>query len=145
MIFRGQPWGSATLEDSNYGKFYKGYTKLLASYPDGLPDDGGKLTGLGPIFANLPKPILKVILVKMLHPEPEKRATIDEVLKTKYIKALECCCDEPEEDAKIQKRASGFDAGKCGAGSLKIKKHHNHLPPKVHRMQHRFDMGDGYS
>ena len=89
-----------------------------------------------------------MILLRMLHPDPSKRATIHDILGDRWIKTIECCSMETEEEIlKLTKTKSGrFDAGKCGSANLKVKKQHNHLPPKAHKLpQYRFDMGDGYS
>ena len=130
-----------------YAKFHAGYTRFLSEHPDEPLTDTSYPRNCGPVFTNLPKPAIKIILYKMLHPDPKKRADIQEIVADRWIKTIECCSQETEEESlKLTKTKSGkFDAGKACKG-LQIKKQHNHLPPKVHRMpQYRFDMGDGYS
>ena len=148
LIFTGQPWAQASLDQPMYAKFHAGFSKFLSEHPDEPITDTNYPRGCGPIFMNLPKPAIKIILFRMLHPQPAKRASINDIIGDRWIKTIECCSQETEDEAlKLTKTKSGkFDAGKAGAAGLQVKKQHNHLPPKAHRIpQHRFDMGDGYS
>ena len=131
-----------------YAKFHAAYSKFLDEHPDRTVTDCDYPHNCGPIFAMLPKPALRILLLKMLHPDPTKRANIHDILSDRWVKTVECCSMETEEETlKLTKTKSGkFDAGKSCSANLKVKKQHNHLPPKGHRLpQYRFDMGDGYS
>ena len=135
------------MNDAGYAKFHKSYTKFLEKHPDGVTDSD--YPNCGPLFTNL-KPAIEKLLLRMLHPDPSKRAAIQDIISHRWTKTIDCCSQETEEESllsKPTKRMSGkFDAGKASLGGLKVVKQHNHLPPKQHRMpQHRFDMGDGYS
>ena len=146
LFWGGQPWGEASLNQPLYAKFHRSFTKWLEKHPDGIVTTESHPSNLGDVFVRMQKPALVVILLKMLHPIPEKRVSIQEILGDRWIKIIDCCSDETEEEMlQLQKRMSNFDASNCKAGAVKVKKQHNHLPPKEHRMpQHRFDMGDGY-
>ena len=173
MIFGGQPWTEASTSQPAYAKFGAAYSKWLAGKDEASdslkPTDTDHPHACGPCFALLPKPAIRVLLLKMLHPDPDKRATIHEILGDRWVRTIECCCEGGEEEAigapgsaeararegstgseKEAKRDGGkaeFDASKCcKKRALKVVKCHNHLPPKQHKIpQHRFDMGDGYS
>lgn len=146
----GLPWGSATLDQPLYAKFHAGYTKFMENNPDGVVTDSNhQPNAWGAMFGMLPKPAIRVIALRMLHPDPEKRAAIHDILGDRWIKTIECCSAETEEETlRLAKtRSDKFDAGKGGVKNFQIaRKLHNHLPPKVHKFpQYRFDMGDGYS
>ena len=110
--------------------------------------------GVGKVFTKLEKPALKLLLLRMLHPIPEARLSIQDALNDKWLKGIECCVDY-EEDLIAAKGKMGFDASKsCSkkkADMMSKKKMHHHCPVKESRagkmagvLQHRFDMGDGY-
>lgn len=149
MHFGGSPWEAAKIQHQNYAKFKKGWDAWLERHPDGkiTNDDKDGQPKCGMIFTFLEKAGLARLILKMLHPVPEMRITIREVVESSYIKSLECCCPETFEDPKC-----AVDATKKG-GVKKAKattlKKHNHIPPKKEntiskRLTHRFDMGHGY-
>lgn len=152
MTYGGSPWTQAASGQPQYDTFLNGWNKFLAKHPDGLLIDGpGGVPTCGPIFnaERFGSPAMKRLILKMLHPIPEKRITIHEVLVGPTVRSIECCSPESYEnstccvDAKSGKK-------KNADGKVATKKVlHNHVPPKKHLMpgvlQHRFDMGDGYS
>jgi hypothetical protein len=94
-----------------------GLTCLLEEYPD-LPvtADNFPLT----TFAKaLPEKELATLLLRMLHPFPEKRMTILEVLEDPWVQAIECCSPESNHSSTVR----GDKAGDCG-----IPKIHDHRP-----------------
>lgn len=143
------PWSSASRSDQLYKRFIEGWDAFLAEHPDGIVTDE-HFPKCGPLLSRLPHPGMKRLMLKMLHPIPEKRITISEALNTGWVKSIECCCQESDLKPDDLKRISSIDvAGKNScklANKMLVIKKHNHLPPPIKRLpQHRFDMGDGYS
>lgn len=148
MTCGGCPWQAAKPEYQNYARFKKGWDDWLPNHPDGLvkdaPDGAPKC---GPLFSFLEPPAIKRLMLKMLHPIPDKRVTIREVITSPYVRGIECCCPESAED-----QSCCIDASKKGskaASKMIVQKKHHHIPPKPEKplakaFQHRFDMGDGW-
>lgn len=149
MTVGGSPWQAAKPEYEYYRRFKKGWDEWLETHPDGEIVDGpdGHPKG-GPLFSFINPPPLKRLLLKMLHPIPEKRPTIREVLNSTYIKSLECCCPETFEDPKCCFDATKASSKQKKAAATKRYLHH-HIPPQPENkvakaFQHRFDMGEGW-
>lgn len=148
MTFCGSPWPSAERKHPFYEKFATGWDKWLAKHPDGIitndPEEG--MPKCGPIFAHLDSPAIKRLMLKMLHPDPEKRILAQDVLNDRWVKTVDCCSVEDFNGANDQAIDAAGSKSCEKASKLCIKKMHNHLPPAKQRMpQHRFDMGDGWS
>jgi protein-serine/threonine kinase len=157
MTYGGGPWAAARPSDKNYARFKGGWDAWLPKHSDGLiTDTAGGAPMCGPLFApeKLGGPALKRVLLKMLHPNPDKRISVHEVLQTGFVKGIECCSPESYEDEDYAIDASTgkcFTHGKTAskmAVSKAIQRKHTHLPGKPHKtpeiFKHRFDMGDGY-
>lgn len=75
-------------------------------------------------------PALRRILLTMLNPNPNQRATIADIMKNRWMKNVECCqIDSYDEPTTV------IDASKSvGVGSRGLNRvvGHNHLPPKEH-------------
>ena len=144
LFHGGNVWQKADRSDPQYQKFAEGWDEFLAKFPD-LPVDENNYPNCGHFISALPNAGQRRLILKMLHPIPEKRITIREALKDRVVKNIECCVAEEDPDAPV-----GIDfASKEGckmAAKMKVQKKHNHQPPPVKRMpQHKFDMGDGTS
>ncbi|KAF2733811.1 Pkinase-domain-containing protein, partial [Polyplosphaeria fusca] len=147
MTLGGSPWQAAKPDNSHYQKFKTGWDEWLQTHPDGeIVDgpDGHPKAGI--LFRHINPPPLKRLLLKMLHPIPEKRPTIQEVLNSTFMKGLECCCPETFEDQKCCIDASKGTSKQKKAVQTKRYLHH-HVPPTPENkmakvLQHRFDMGD---
>ncbi|KAF2714450.1 Pkinase-domain-containing protein [Pleomassaria siparia CBS 279.74] len=148
MTFGGCPWQAAKPEFEYYARFKKGWDDWLLEHPDGeINDSAVGHPKCGKLFSLINPPAIKRLLLKMLHPMPEKRITIREVLNTSCIKGVDCCCADGYEDPTccIDSTQTPSKATK-----LVVKKYlHHHIPPKhEHRigkaLQHRFDMGHGW-
>lgn len=134
-------------KDKAYAKYAAAWDKFLATHPDdaiGPGIDGVPVAplGCGPIFTHLPKPALKLLLLRMLHPDPARRAHIGDVLHDRWIRTIESCSSE-----SVEPSADLIDVSKKGAkvDRIAVRKAHNHLPPKQSKFpQHGFDMGNGY-
>jgi protein-serine/threonine kinase len=126
MTFGGCPWQAAKTEFEYYARFKKGWEQWLADHPDGELFDGPDgYPKCGKLFNLIEPPAIKHLMLKMLHPIPEKRITIRELLKTKFIMDIDCCCPEQYETdcctdtSKLQQST---------AVATKRYSHH-HIPP----------------
>ncbi|KAI9683253.1 MAG: hypothetical protein M1822_006118 [Bathelium mastoideum] len=133
MRFHGSPWLSAHPEHEHYARFQKGWDDWLALHPNGkIPDpsssDAEDLPKCGPLFQALQKPALKRLLLKMLHPHPEKRISMESALKTSFVKYIDCCSEDVDDHAK----QSGTLRSPKNHGI--VKKAHCHIPPKERGM-----------
>ncbi|KAK3364404.1 kinase-like domain-containing protein [Lasiosphaeria hispida] len=72
-------------------------------------------------------PALRRVLLQMLNPDPEKRITIADVVKNRWVKGIECCQLESYDDPSLCIDASKKASLKCGGSKTYC---HNHLPPK---------------
>lgn len=150
MHFGGPPWHAAKTEQTNYARFIEGWDKWKNEHPDGeITNDQGGWPKCGALFAIIDPPPLRRLLLKMLNPEPEKRVSISDILKKSFVNGIACCTPDGSEDNAC---CGPIDATKGvvskNARAAVLPKH-AHLPPKGHKMpgalQHRFDMGDGWS
>ena len=152
LHFGGQPWMEANAShDKAYARFAAAWDKFFLAQPNGListgPDGVAAPSGCGPVFTRLPKPALKLLLLKMLHPDPARRARIQDVLNDRWIRTIEVCSPSPEDALPPHARTDSLDVTKKGAkvDRILVRKCHNHLPPKQSKLpQYGFDMGDGY-
>jgi protein-serine/threonine kinase len=150
MTFGGCPWQAAKTDYEYYARFKKGWDAWLMEHPDGEIVDGPDGHPMcGKLFTMINPPAMKRLLLKMLHPNPDKRITIREVLNSSCIKSIDCCCPDSYEDPSCC-----IDTSKGSSkqpAKLIVKKYlHHHIPPKPENkigkaFQHRFDMGDGWA
>ncbi|MCJ1311569.1 hypothetical protein MMC25_005242 [Agyrium rufum] len=102
-------------------------------------------TNIGKIFTMLNKQGLKLLILKMLHPDPEARIKIQDILNDRWLKGVDCCIEYEDAGAKGK-----LDVSKKSGVSkaTAVRRNHHHTPPppksKLHLPQHRFDMGDGW-
>jgi protein-serine/threonine kinase len=153
MTYGGGPWNEAHADkDTRYKAYKEGWTEWLKKNENGQVTDENmpKLPGMFGTQSTynltaMSSPPMRRLMIKMLHPDPDKRLTIAEVMQTNVIKNAECCTPDSFDDdccTKITSSSSSKDLKK------NIMKRHNHVPPKEHKtplfLQHRFDMGDGW-
>ena len=150
MQFGGPPWTEASKTSPQYSKFISVWDNWLSMHPDGQVTENEYPRGTLRLFQEV-KPVMKILLLKMLHPNPEKRIKIQDVMNDRWLKAVDCCTLEGYEGiGDPNTKDAAIDASKVKSCKLKkaVQKPHNHLPPppksKVHLPQHRFDMGDGW-
>lgn len=148
MTFGGCPWQAAKTEFEYYARFRKGWDEWLKNHPEGRIVDGPDgHPKCGKLFSLINPPAIKRLMLKMLHPIPDKRITIREVLESPCVKNINCCCPENYEDPKCCVDAA---KGRPAAQVPMMKKYlHHHIPPKPESkigkaLTHRFDMGDGW-
>ncbi|KAK7551438.1 kinase-like domain-containing protein [Phyllosticta citricarpa] len=149
-----QPWGSADPKnDVKFAAYMRNWNEWLERHPDGrILDDNSPdaYPKTAPCFQHLDNPSIKKLIIKMLHPDPDKRITMREVLATPTMRAIECCTPESFEDTSSAVSVDARTRVGCknARKALTVKKHH-HLPPKESKipkaLQHRFDMGHGWS
>jgi protein-serine/threonine kinase len=129
MTFGGCPWQAAKTEYEYYARFKKGWDQWLLEHPDGLfvdgPDGHPKC---GKLFSLIEPPSIKRLILRMLHPIPDKRITIREVMKTSCIRNINCCCPESYEEKKVVFDAAGPAQSVRFAPPKKFL--HHHIPPK---------------
>lgn len=149
MMCNGYLWSAADTENPTYKSFIRGWERFLERNPEGITSDAIPRCGAGfGLLTNLP---MKRLVLRMLHPDPAKRITIQEVIKDRYFKNIECCAPDHLEDASDVGQIDVSGRGSLAAArSMRVLKSHNHIPPPAERkiasaFTHRFDMGDGYS
>lgn len=150
MTFGGSPWQAAKPEYEYYRVFKQGWDEWLKDHPDGqITDAADGHPKCGKLFSLINPPTIKRLVLKMLHPIPEKRITIKEIMASPCVKNIDCCCPETFEDPNCcidASKAPSKDAYKL----TKTKQYlHHHIPPAPERkfakvLTHRFDMGDGW-
>lgn len=111
----------------NYNLLVRAFDKWNAKHPDGqstfAEDDYPRFPAFD-ICIN--PPAMRRVLLMMLNPNPEKRASINEVLNHRWVKNIECCQVESYDDPVLTIDATK-GAPKKGAKKVFC---HNHLPPK---------------
>lgn len=107
-----------------------GWDEFLQQKQDGMITDT-EYPLCGPIFSALPKESLRRLVLRMLHPDPEKRISIHDILSDRWMNRIECCCPDPKD---MGKTVNSIDAAGKGSGKLavqmRVHKVHNHLPPE---------------
>ncbi|KAE8372094.1 kinase-like domain-containing protein [Aspergillus bertholletiae] len=119
LFAESPPWDEASAEDKRYLAFQKGWQYILKKYPE-LPVTGDIFPYVRFVNA-LPEKELVTVLLRMLHPLPDKRMTIFEALEDPWVRAIECCSPE----FNLLSTTRGAKAGDCV-----ILKRHDHRPPK---------------
>ncbi|KAI1092828.1 kinase-like protein [Rostrohypoxylon terebratum] len=109
-----------------YSELINGWDKIDAKKavnPESVKDAYPKVEA----FEFAVRPVaLRRILLNMLHPDPKKRMTMNEVVTNRWIKSIECCQLESYEDPVKFIDASKKDCMKSSIGKIYC---HNHLPP----------------
>lgn len=112
----GNPWDFAGPECKNFRIFASSFDDWMEKFPDAEIKEKRGLPGFASTKNMMQiEPRAKLMVFGMLHPDPEKRWTIRDVLETKNVTEYECCQQEGYSDdiKKRQKKAL-----------------HNHAPPK---------------
>jgi protein-serine/threonine kinase len=136
IIFGGSLWQKAESGNQHYDSLVKGWAK----WDDKHPEDGSITETDYPFVTAFDQmvnpPALRRLLIRMLHPDPARRSTIDDVGSNRWLlKNVDCCQPNSYDDP-----ATIVDASKKLKHSQKVgpKKivHHNHLPPASHKGHH---------
>jgi protein-serine/threonine kinase len=143
MTFGGCPWQAAKSEFEYYATFKRGWQNWLKEHPDGdLFEGPNGYPRCGKLFNMIEGPAIRHLILRMLHPIPEKRITIRDVLNTSLIRDVDCCASESFEDSGC---CVGNIRPSSAHGRLSPKKpQHHHIPPKPeHRSRvHIFEVGE---
>ncbi|KAI0805440.1 kinase-like domain-containing protein [Xylaria sp. FL0064] len=131
LIFGANIWekaeaGLSSPVQKNYNDLVQGWEKTDAkklARPDTAKDAYPKLLPFEYFVKPLP---LRRILLNMLHPDPKKRMTMNDVVTNRWMKNVECCQLESYDDPVKYIDASKKDCMKSNGGKIFC---HNHLPP----------------
>ncbi|KKA26351.1 hypothetical protein TD95_003843 [Thielaviopsis punctulata] len=122
LIFGSGLWSRAEPGQQHYDSLVRGWEKYEGEPLDSLTGD--KYPCYKPFDLFVFPPVLRRILLLMLHPDPTKRITISEVVNHRWFRGLECCqpesYDEPNVAIDVSKQAN--------LQHMRIA-FHNHLPP----------------
>lgn len=143
MTFGGCPWQAAKSEFEYYARFKRGWQDWLRDHPDGdLFEGPDGFPKCGKLFNMIEGPAIRHLILKMLHPIPEKRITIREVLNTSLIRNVDCCSPESFEDPKCC--TDGTKPNLAIGRSSPKKPLHHHIPPKPEQRSrvHIFEVGE---
>lgn len=115
----------------NYTALVKTFEKWNAKHPDATDGPSSFTESDYPSYKFfdffIERPPLRRVLLMMLNPDPEKRATIDQIVNYRWVKNIECCQPESYDDAAVV-----IDATKSSTFNAKgVRKTfcHNHMPP----------------
>lgn len=118
LVFGGNPWDHASPDCKNFNIYCDTWDQWLDKYPDGEIRNNRELPAFvyTKQFMMLDDVGTKRMVFGMLHPDPDKRWTIHDVLDCKTVNEYACCQQEGYSDdiKKRQKKAL-----------------HHHEPPKV--------------
>lgn len=142
LVLNGNPWQSAKSDEASWQEFAMGWQAFVQRFGDAAITENC-YPQCGQVFNALTSGGQRRCVTKMLHPDPDKRCTIQDVLSDRWVKNIKCCSPDANtvpNDIDVAKMAGDQLA------KMNVQVKHDHLPPPVKRMpQHRFDMGDGTS
>lgn len=143
LHLNGNPWNSASLCEPNYALFLDGWQTFLTPDRDRVVSDTS-LPSCGRIFDTIDKPAHRRCILKMLHPDPDRRISIPDALADRWLRAVRCCSPSADDENPAIDVA---DKSSCRLAALMpVQVKHHHLPPPQRRLpQHSFDLGDGTS
>lgn len=90
----------------------------------------------GRIFTTFPKKGMNQLILKMLHPDPEIRISIEEALNDRCIKTIECCSPDVDNETDDTDNTTIFNVvhkDSLRATQKKLQRLHRHLPPEKKR------------
>jgi protein-serine/threonine kinase len=134
IIFGGALWPRAEDGNKNYDSLVRGWEKWEAKHTEDERPTETDYPHVSAFDQMVNPPALRRILIGMLHPNPAKRSTIEEVANNRWLKNVECCqvdsYDDPTKTIDASKSKSCFKSSSTKVVS------HNHLPPTTHRGHH---------
>ena len=97
----------------------------------------------GRLFKAIQKPGLRRLLLKMMHPDPLLRLSVEEALHSSWMKTVECCCPVGYEDQQLSGSDSTGSIGGTENGGYnnnifvgRVVRKHNHSPPRKGMFSH---------
>jgi len=127
--------------DSTYfATFMKGWRNWLAKHPDSIPSDVLGYPECGKFMSMTGPPSITKLVLKMMHPDPDKRLSVHDAVSSRFVENIECCSPESYE-------VTGRVTDTSGKPKPRTKLYkHNHIPPKDHKtpkmFQHTFDLDE---
>ncbi|KAI9783290.1 MAG: hypothetical protein M1816_001422 [Peltula sp. TS41687] len=140
MRFNGSPWPAAEKTYTQYDKFLRGWETFYSKHPDQLITDESGLPRCGELFANLEPLAIRRLILRMMHPVPEKRISIQDAVGDRWVKTIECCAPEDVDAVEAQIDVSDRKSCLLTNGRCAIRKLHNHLPPTKRTLLHSFEI-----
>lgn len=134
MRYNGSPWPAAERQHGQYHKFIRGWDAFATRHPDQMITDASGCPRCGEVFGYLDSQPTRRLLLRMMHPVPEKRMSIVEALNDRWVKTIECC-SMPDDDTACVGMIDVAEKKKCNVKNSGIKKLHNHLPPAPRRLE----------
>ncbi|KAI0017900.1 protein kinase-like domain-containing protein [Xylariomycetidae sp. FL0641] len=127
LIFGANLWDKAEFgTQKNYNDLATAWEKFEAKKAEKPEELANAYPKVIP-FEMFIKPVpLRRLLLNMLHPNPEHRIRMDEVINNRWMKGVECCQLESYDDPVKFIDASKKDCTRGGTGKIFC---HNHLPP----------------
>lgn len=135
VIFGGALWQRAEVgQNKYYDSLVRGWAKWESNHPAGATISETDYPYVSAFDQMVNPPALRRVLIGMLHPDPLKRCSIEDVASNRWLRNVECCqVDSYDDPSKL------IDASKkksCLKSAAPKVVHHNHLPPTVHRGHH---------
>jgi protein-serine/threonine kinase len=133
IIFGGALWEKAEAGSvhSNYDALVKGWAKWEAKHPEGAVPTETDYPHVQAFDGHIHPPALRRLMIGMLNPNPQRRLTIAEVIKNRWLKNIDCCqVDSYEDPSKVIDASKGKN---CYAKSNTKVVIHSHLPQKDHK------------
>jgi len=133
LTFGGALWHLAVSGHAMYAEFLKSWEKWEAKHEAGelISEKTTSLPSFIPFERAFTSLSLRRLIFRMLHPDPKKRITAEEILNSRWMKNTDCCqpesYDEPTKFIDCTKKESLKQGPKIMC--------HNHLPP-VHHGSH---------
>ncbi|KAI1131011.1 kinase-like domain-containing protein [Nemania abortiva] len=131
LIFNANLWEKAQAgltagNQKNYNDLVAAWEKADAK-KEAKPDIAKDVYPKVPPFEYFVKPLaLRRLLLNMLHPNPKRRITMNDVVTHRWMKNVECCQLESYDDPVKYIDVSKKDCMKSSSGKIFC---HNHLPP----------------
>jgi protein-serine/threonine kinase len=129
LIFGGAIWTRAEPGVSKvYDNLVKGWSKWEKAHPPDATITDVDYPHCDALDIAVSPPALRRLMLQMLHPDPAKRISINDVITNRWMKNVECCQLESYDDPTQVIDASKKDATWNGYKKIYC---HSHLPPKT--------------
>ncbi|KAL5604411.1 hypothetical protein BROUX41_002383 [Berkeleyomyces rouxiae] len=124
LIFGSGLWTRAAAGQKHYEALVRGWEKFDEACAAGTKDREADYPFFKAFDLFVFPPVLRRLLLRMLHPDPTKRITMAEVVGHRWIRGIECCQLDSYEDP------TPIDVSKPDAmRNARLIACHNHLPP----------------